>query len=141
MRHLATGHDCGGIELSDKSDVCVSVIRCVSIFLVKVADLVRSLRVQSPQKKAVAAKKRRQACRRPPPVCISRQLNSQLKKILPNPPKHQRGADAGNWWHGCMESPLKGHDCGSQSYCFFCGDEVHPKSWTQRKGCILCKKR
>ncbi len=51
MKSPLTGHECVGIELSDKSDVCVSVIRCESIFLVKVADLVRSLRVQNPQKK------------------------------------------------------------------------------------------
>ena len=70
-----------------------------SICLVKVDDLVRSLRVQNPQKKAVAAKKRQQACCRPPPVCDSRQLNSRLKKNLPNQPNHQRGADAENWKH------------------------------------------
>ncbi|MBR7128097.1 MAG: hypothetical protein IKD09_05890 [Lentisphaeria bacterium] len=46
-----TGHDCVGCELFDKFDECVSVIRCASICLVKVADLVRSLRVQNPQKK------------------------------------------------------------------------------------------
>ncbi|MBQ9789618.1 MAG: hypothetical protein IJW31_08500, partial [Lentisphaeria bacterium] len=34
-------------------------------------------------KKAVADKKRRQACRRPPPVCDSRQLNSRLKNFYP----------------------------------------------------------
>ncbi len=54
-----------------------------SICLVKVADLVRSLRVHNPQKKAVADKKRQQACCRPPPVCDSRQLNSRLKNFYP----------------------------------------------------------
>ncbi|MBR7128503.1 MAG: hypothetical protein IKD09_07935 [Lentisphaeria bacterium] len=51
MELPSKGHDGVGIELSHNFDMGVSVIRCVSIFLVKVADLVRSLRVQNPQKK------------------------------------------------------------------------------------------
>ncbi len=46
-----TGYDCVGRELFDKFDECVSVKDASSIFSVKVTDLVRSLRVQNPQKK------------------------------------------------------------------------------------------